>query len=111
MIDSGESVRIARLFGELPAIVWVTHYDMPTLALRPEPEPVVLALREDQHPDAVRWPDLSGIEVRAVTDGMVPAVAARLVAVLLDAGAGTLHEYSIVETVPCLSHTHAGGRS
>jgi len=109
MVDGGQPIGESRLMGESLAPTWAAHHEAPPFAL--PYDPTLLKLREDEHPDAVRWPDLAGIEVHAVTDGMAPAVADRLVAVLLEAGADVVNEFNVVETVPCLARTHAGVRS
>ena len=109
MVDGGRDVDVARFMGGLPDVVHVAHADAPLFVLRGDP--CLLKLRADDTPDALRWPDLTDVEVRAVTDGMVPAVASRLVAVLLDAGAEAVLEFDIADTEPHCVRVHVGRSS
>jgi len=89
--------------------VLLAHGDAPDFVLRGDP--LLLKLGADDAPDALNWPDLSGLTVRAITDGMLPARATRLIAVLLRAGADSVQEFDVANTEPHLVRTHTGDRS
>ena len=106
MVDGGRDVDEAQFMGTPPAVVYIVSVDTPVFVLREDP--VLLKLRDGETPDAVRWPDLAGIEAHAVVDGMVPSVARRLVAVLLEVGAEAVIELDIADDQPYAVATHEG---